>query len=65
MPRDDVRSHPVHLSRFAGEVETRSVEGEGRAAQTVRAARPAPRAASIRFAALIRFAAQSREAGEV
>jgi hypothetical protein len=61
MPRDDVRSHPVHLSRFAGEVETRSVEGEGRAAQTVRAARPS----SIRFAALIRFAAQSREAGEV
>ena len=33
---------PVHISRLAGEVETRSVEGEGPTAETDRASCPSP-----------------------
>jgi hypothetical protein len=46
----------VHLSRYAGEVKTRSVEGEGGNAQTLRASRPSPGVAAL--------AGLSRAAGE-
>jgi hypothetical protein len=35
-------NNTVHLSRYAGEVKTRSVEGEGRNARPLRALRPSP-----------------------
>jgi hypothetical protein len=51
---------PVHLSRCAGEVETRRGEGEGRIA---RRASPLTRVAARRTP--VRCAAQPRIAGEV